>query len=153
MPAIWGGMYPDVDSVPGGLLGADFEIHDGRYRIEKIYTGENWNPTLRSPLAGPGIDIREGDLILKVNNREVTSGENIYMFFQKTSGKQVELLVSDKAVDGNERTVTVVPVGNEVALRHRQWIEDKPTRGEQIDRRKSWLCLFAKHRRRRVYLF
>jgi tricorn protease len=33
----------------GGLLGADFTIDQGRYKITKIYDNENWNPDL--PLA------------------------------------------------------------------------------------------------------
>ena len=35
-------------NVPGGLLGADYEIANGRYRFKKIFGGLNWDPTLRS---------------------------------------------------------------------------------------------------------
>src|SRR5205085_8183314 len=35
-------------TVPGGLLGADYEIADGRYRFKKVYGGLNWSPELRS---------------------------------------------------------------------------------------------------------
>src|SRR5690606_22699475 len=34
-----------------GLLGANFTIENGRYRISRIYSGESWNPFLRGPLA------------------------------------------------------------------------------------------------------
>ena len=44
-----GGDVPDVDTVPVGLLGCDFAVEDGRYRIARIYRGENWNPGLRAP--------------------------------------------------------------------------------------------------------
>ena len=40
--------------VPGGLLGADYEIANGRYRFKKVYGGLNWSPELRSPLTAPG---------------------------------------------------------------------------------------------------
>src|SRR5262245_51165655 len=38
-----GGTLPQARTVPGGLLGADYEIANGRYRIKRIYTGESWN--------------------------------------------------------------------------------------------------------------
>ena len=62
-----GGDEPSVDRVPVGLLGADFEIDNNHYRIKKIYNGENWNANLKSPLSGPGIDVREGAYLLAVN--------------------------------------------------------------------------------------
>jgi len=43
-----GGALPNVETVPVGLLGADYEIKNGIYRISNILTGENWNPGLRS---------------------------------------------------------------------------------------------------------
>jgi tricorn protease len=47
------GDQPDQETVSVGLLGADFAVENGRYRIRHIYTGENWNPDLRAPLAAP----------------------------------------------------------------------------------------------------
>src|SRR5947208_1594977 len=44
----------DRKTTPGGLLGADYEVVDGRYRFKKIYGGLNWTATLRSPLTAPG---------------------------------------------------------------------------------------------------
>jgi len=49
-----GGNIPLAKTIPGGLLGADYEIANGRYRFKKIYVGESWNPQLQSPLAQPG---------------------------------------------------------------------------------------------------
>jgi len=59
-----GGDQPDIDNVPVGLLGCDFEVQDGHYKFARIYTGENWNPELRAPLALPGLGIKEGDYLL-----------------------------------------------------------------------------------------
>src|SRR4029450_12365688 len=63
------GDVPGEDPVAVGLLGADFAIENGKYRIKKIYTGENWNPDLRAPLSAPGIQVAEGDYVLEVNGR------------------------------------------------------------------------------------
>jgi len=37
-----------------GMLGADFEPDGGYFRISKIYPGENWNDSTRSPLTRAG---------------------------------------------------------------------------------------------------
>ena len=118
-----GGDNPVVDRAPIGLLGVDLEIADGHYRIAKIYTGENWNPDLRAPLSGPGIDAREGDYILSVNSVELTTEMNPYSLFDGTVDRQTVLTLNDKPKQDGARDVTVVPVGNEIGLRSRDWVE------------------------------
>ncbi|MDX1556639.1 MAG: PDZ domain-containing protein, partial [Xanthomonadales bacterium] len=66
-----GDVYSD-DEVDVGLLGANLEIHDGRYRIARVYTGESWNPFVDAPLAQPGNEAFEGEYILAVNGRNLT---------------------------------------------------------------------------------
>jgi tricorn protease len=110
-------------SIPGGLLGADYEIVSNRYRLKKIYGGLNWNPSLRSPLTEPGINAAVGEYILAVNGRELTAADNIYSFFENTSGKIVELTIGPNPNRTGSRTVQVVPVGSESALRNRDWVE------------------------------
>ncbi|RYY56853.1 MAG: peptidase S41, partial [Chitinophagaceae bacterium] len=114
---------PDTDPVPGGLLGADYETKNNRYRITKIYGGLNWTPDLRSPLTEPGVDARVGDYILEVNGTEVTADKNFYSFFENTAGKIVTLKLATSPDGANARLVKVVPVGNEGALRNRDWVE------------------------------
>jgi tricorn protease len=111
------------DFIPGGLLGADYETVGNRYRIKKIYGGLNWSPELRSPLTEPGVDVQQGDFILAVNGSEVTTDENFYSYFENTAGKIISLTVASSADGNNKRTVKVVPIGNEAALRNRDWVE------------------------------
>lgn len=109
--------------VPGGLLGADYEVVGSRYRIKKIYGGLNWTPDLRSPLTEPGVDVKVGDYILAVNGMQVTASENFYSFFENTSGKITTLTVSSTPEMAGSRTVKVTPVASESALRNRDWVE------------------------------
>ena len=109
--------------IPGGLLGADFEIKNNLYRIKKIYGGLNWTPDLRSPLTEPGVDVAVGDYIIKVNGIEVSTDKNFYSYFENTAEKIVTLTVSSSADAINARTVKVVPVASEAALRNRDWVE------------------------------
>ncbi len=119
-----GGDHPyALKTINGGLLGADYEIANDRYRLKKIYGGLNWNPNLRSPLTEPGVNVRVGDYILAVNGQEVKAGDNFYRFFENTAGKIVELTIGPNPDMTGTRVVKVVPVDNEFALRNRDWVE------------------------------
>jgi tricorn protease len=118
-----GGDMPDVPNSNGGLLGADFKIENGRYRITRIYDNENWNPDLRSPLAVPGANIDVGDYIVAVNGIELKSPDNIYRLLDGTANRQTAITVNDKPSMDGARRVTVVPVANEGGLRTRAWVE------------------------------
>ncbi|MDH5629963.1 MAG: PDZ domain-containing protein, partial [Gammaproteobacteria bacterium] len=121
---VYGGDMARQEPVPVGLLGADFSVSNGLYQIKKIYTGENWNPDLKAPLAAPGLGINEGDYIHSINGINLTGSMNIFSLLENTVGKQVMLQTS---VDGNlinSKTVTVEPVRNESDLRIWNWIED-----------------------------
>lgn len=110
-------------TVPGGLLGADFTVQDGRYRFAKVYGGLNWNPELRSPLTEPGVNVTEGEYLLSVRGRDVRPPANLYSFFENTAGKIVEMTVGPNADGTGSRVVQVVPVESEAALRNRDWVE------------------------------
>lgn len=110
-------------AVSGGLLGADYAVMNNRYQIKKIYGGLNWTPRLRSPLTEPGVNVNTGDYIIAVNGKNLTADKNIYELFEGTSGKIVELTISARADGSGSRTVKVVPVGDESALRQRDWVE------------------------------
>lgn len=118
-----GGDMPQLPSVPIGLLGADYETSNGFHRIKRIYTGEDWNPGLTAPLAQPGINVREGDYILEVNGNPVKATDNLYRFFEGTTGMQVKLRVNGEPKSEGSRVVTVVPVASEGQLRTFAWIE------------------------------
>src|SRR6202044_435475 len=66
---VGGGDFPDVHPVNVGLLGADYDVDaaSGLYRIKKIFTGENWDARVRSPLTEPGVNIKEGDYLIAIN--------------------------------------------------------------------------------------
>lgn len=119
-----GGDYPNrPDRVPGGLLGADYDVADGRYRFSKVYGGLNWTPDLRSPLTEPGVDVGAGEFLLAVDGVEIRPPENLFSRFENTAGRQVQLTVGPRADGRNARTVTVVPIPSEMALRNRDWVE------------------------------
>ncbi len=118
-----GDFIRDAESVPSGLLGADLEVVDGRYRFRRVYGGLNWNPELRAPLTEPGVDVRDGEYLLAVNGVDLRPPANPYAPFEHTAGRQVDITVGPNADGSGSRTVTVVPIGSENALRNRAWVE------------------------------
>ena len=121
---VGGGDNPRINPVNIGLLGADYEVANNRYRIKKIYNGENWNPDLKAPLSMPGVDVNEGDYIISVDGVDLPGTTNIYSLFENKAGKQVRLSVSKNADGSNARQSIVMPVGNEGALRTFDWVEN-----------------------------
>jgi tricorn protease len=111
------------ETVPGGLLGADFEIADERYRLAKVFGGLNWNPELRSPLTEPGVDARAGEYLLAVNGEDLRPPENLYGRFENTAEKIVEITLGPSADGEGSREVEVVPIASEAGLRNRDWVE------------------------------
>lgn len=120
---VFGGDEPEVKPVPVGLLGADITEENGRYRVARVYDGETWNPGLSAPLATPGALVAVGEYILEVNGTEVRAPANFYRFFEGTVGKQTVLRVNSRPALEGSRTVTVVPVGQDFALRSTAWME------------------------------
>ncbi len=109
--------------VPGGLLGADYAVENGRYRFEKVFGGLNWTPELRAPLAEPGSEVKAGEYLLAVEGRDLVPPDNLFARFEATAGKIVEITVGPRPDGSGSRTIKVVPIADEGALRNRDWVE------------------------------
>ena len=118
-----GGPHQPDKGPKTGLLGADYKVENGRYRIAKILGGQNWTPGLASPLTLPGVSVKEGEYLLAVNGRELHAADNLYQFFDGTAGKQTVLRVGTNPDGKDARDVTVVPIADEDGLRNLDWIE------------------------------
>ena len=133
-----GGDMPDVptNAGAGGLLGADFAIEGGRYKITRIYETEAWNPELRAPLQEPGVDVNVGDFILAINNVELRAPDNIHRLLDGTANRQTRLTINSRPAMEGARQVTVVPITSEQALRTRAWVEDNRRTVERLSKGK-----------------
>lgn len=121
---VGGGDLPEAPKVPGGLLGADYEIADGRYRFARVYDGESWNPKLKAPLTQPGVDVVAGEYLIAVDGRDVRPPASVYGFLENRAGKSVRLRVARDPEGRDARDVTAVPIPDEEGLRYRAWVED-----------------------------
>ncbi|HYC62824.1 MAG TPA: PDZ domain-containing protein [Thermoanaerobaculia bacterium] len=118
-----GGDSGDARRTNVGLLGADYDVAGGRYRIRKIYRGDNSADDSRSPLTAPAVDVREGDYILAVNGRPLLATESIHAALDNTAGRQVTLRVNATPKLEGARTVVVVPLATEERVRYLDFVE------------------------------
>jgi tricorn protease len=126
-----GGAIPTAQRVPGGLLGADYTIKNNRYCLAKIYTGGNFNPRDKAPLAQPGLNLKVGDCILAINGQDLDASTDIQKPLEGTAGHVISLHVA--SADGkNARDISVTPIANEANLRNIDWIEGNQRKVDQL---------------------
>ena len=119
-----GGDVPRAESRKSGLLGADYAVENGRYRIAKVYRGESWNPGLRAPLTQPGAGVKEGEYLLAVNGQELRGDGRGLPARSRGRPASRRCSRSGRSPDGKDsREVTVVPVANERQLRNLAWVD------------------------------
>ncbi|HBP20452.1 MAG TPA: peptidase, partial [Planctomycetes bacterium] len=118
----FGGEYPrGVPAYRPGFLGCDLVLRDGKWQIERIVRGDSWRRPFDSPLAEPGLDVREGDVLLRVEGQPVgpehPPGERLL----HRAGEEVALVLQR----GEEppRRVVVKTIESEAELRYRAWVE------------------------------
>ena len=118
-----------------GLLGADYEIANGKYRFKKIYRSTSYaspGGPFTAPLDQPGVDVRDGDYLLQVDGKPVEAEKNVLSYFENIAGRPVKITVSASADGANARTYTVFPAVGENRLRRANWAEENRKRVEQL---------------------
>lgn len=94
-----GGDFPDIERSQVGLLGADLVIDKNRWKINRIYTTESWNPGLSGPLDAPGLKIEEGYYIVGINGKEISADDNIYEYLdEQAKSKQFCTLIAKQTL-------------------------------------------------------
>jgi tricorn protease len=121
------GDFKKVKRMDTGLLGAELtaDKESGRYKITKIYTGENWNPQTRSPLTEQEVDVKEGDYIIRLNDFDVFLKDNPYLFLENTAGKKITITVNSKPTEKGARTFWIKPIKSEQELFYLDWVESR----------------------------
>ena len=103
-----------------GMLGADFELERGAFRITHIYEGAPWDDRSRSPLREAAI----GDFLLAVNGKPIDTGNDPRAAFVGLAGKQVQVTIGPHPQkDSSSREIPIKPLSSENDQRRRAWIE------------------------------
>ena len=111
-----------------GLLGVDWSLENGAYRIARIIDGAPWDNEVRSPLARPGVNAHQGDYVLAVNGVPMDTSMDPWAAFGGLAGRAVELTVNDRPTTDGARRVVVETLRDETRLRHLAWIESNRRR-------------------------
>jgi tricorn protease len=106
------------------LPGARFELDRsaGRYRLAKIYRGQNEEELYRSPLTEVGVDAREGDYILEIDGEDLTAGKNPYQLLRNKANRPVQLTLNSKPSSEGARRVSYRPITTERNLIYLDWV-------------------------------
>ena len=127
-----GGDLPELTNPQTGLLGIDLESAFGRYRISKVYTGEEWTPGLTGPLSMPGMDVNEGDYLVAIEGRELVEGVNPFEVLEGTAGRTITIQVNSEPKLEGARKITVVPGSSERQLRTWAWVASNQKRVSEM---------------------
>ncbi|HSF40510.1 MAG TPA: S41 family peptidase, partial [Thermoanaerobaculia bacterium] len=107
------------------LPGARFELDEkaGRYRIAKIFAGQNEEDLYRSPLTEIGVDVRPGDYVLAIDGEELAANDNPYRLLRQKAGRPfVRLTVNGKPALEGAREVSFRPIDTETNLIYLDWV-------------------------------
>jgi tricorn protease len=115
------------------MLGVDWELANGAYRIAHIVRGGPWDADATSSLNRPGVDVKEGTYVLAVNGIPLDTAEDPWAAFQGLTGAPILLTVNDRPTMDGARQVLVDPLdpGEDVELRFRAWIEARRAHVDQ----------------------
>jgi tricorn protease len=114
-----------------GLLGIDWALDNGAYKVARIVRGAPWDVETRSPLDEPGIDVKEGDYVLAVNGLPLDTGKDPYAAFEGLANQTVALTVNDQPTKENSHEILVKTLDSELSLRNREWIENNRKKTEE----------------------
>lgn len=121
---IAGGDFEIPRRAPVALPGAKIELDSaaGRYRIVKIYAGQNEEEIYRSPLTEVGVDVKEGDYILAIDGHDLTPKDNPYQLLRNKANRPVQLTVNSKPSTDGSRNISYRPITSETNLLYLAWV-------------------------------
>ncbi len=107
-----------------GLLGAEvLRDKSGFFRLEKIYKGESWSNSLRSPLTEPGIEAKAGEFIVAIDGIPTNGVKDLYSLLVGKANVPTELSINGSASLNGARKVVIRPLEEEYSLIHHQWVQ------------------------------
>ena len=108
-----------------GLPGARFEFDQqaGRYRISKIFGGDNSEDLYRSPLTEVGVNASVGDYVLAIDGEELKATDDPYRLLRNKADNPVQLTLNKVPSMQGARTVSYRPITDEQNLIYLDWVD------------------------------
>lgn len=116
--------------LPGAWFGLDSA--SGKFKIVKIFEGQNEESIYRSPLTEIGVDARVGDYVLAIDGVELKAAEDPYMLLRGKGDRPITLTLNSRPTMEGARTVSYTPITSEQDLVYLDWITKNRKRVSEL---------------------
>lgn len=115
-----GGDYRPRPNYRMGFIGADtyYDPKEKGYRISHIIEGDPWE--YAPPLKRPGVNVKEGDLIVSVNGQNVDDKRSLEKLLVNMANQEIQLTIKS---DTGLKSVQIRAIPDDTPLRYREWVE------------------------------
>ncbi|GAA0351587.1 S41 family peptidase [Bowmanella denitrificans] len=137
-----GDMPTDSDRPRATSLGAEFRQSKEGVEIAHIYVSDPELPERASPLAKPGVDAQNGDLIQAVNGQPISDIGQLYQALRNQLNKQV-LLELKRGKQLHKTVVTPISSGEANRLQYLDWVNHNRKLVEQANPDFGYLHIYA----------
>ncbi len=131
---IEGGDFNTPSRIRVALPGARFTTDkaSNRFKISKIYEGENEEEIYRSPLREVCVNANIGDYILEINGENVTADRDIYSYLRGKADAPVVLTVNSTPSLTGARQISYRAITDESSLIYLDWVTANRNRVSQM---------------------
>jgi tricorn protease len=119
---VYGGDFrATADNVATATLGARLSRAADGWKVDHVWRADPDDPSRRSPLAAPDVDVPEGSVILRIDGVPTVSVPDPHALLRTKAGRQVLLRV--RKPDGKEADAIVSPLSaaQDADLRYLDW--------------------------------
>ncbi|MEO8501335.1 MAG: S41 family peptidase [Vicinamibacteria bacterium] len=107
-------------ALPGAWFALDKTA--GKFKIAKIFEGQNEEDIYRSPLTEIGVNAKVGDYVLAIDGVDLKPDQDPYMHLRGKADRPVTLTLNTKPTLDGSRTVTYSPITSESDLNYLDWV-------------------------------
>jgi tricorn protease len=129
-----GGDFNLPPRVRVALPGARFEVDKAanRYKISKIYQGQNEEDIYRSPFTEVGSTARVGEYVIAIDGQNLTADRDIYSYLRGRADSTITFTLNGTPNAQGAHTVTIKPLTSESDLVYLDWVLDNKRRVDQM---------------------
>ena len=117
-------------ALPGARL--ELDPASNRFRIAKIFQGQNEEEEYRSPLTEIGVDVKVGDYVLAIDGHDLTGKDDPYRWLRNAADNPVRWLVNSRPSTDGARTITYRPITSEEKLVYFDWVAGNRRRVDEL---------------------